>query len=260
MDLRPALITDGQATETVKPGQRALDDPTMPTQPLAALDSSAGNPALDAAPPQILPTAGVVVPFIGVQLRRPLSGSPAPPADRGNRLDQRLEERAIVDVRRRELDRERDALAVDHKMALRARFAAIRRIRPGFAAPFFAGTLLVSSAARVQSILSASPSRWSSSWWSRSQTPACCQSRSRRQQVTPLPQPSSWGSNSQGMPLRSTKRMPVRAARSGTRGRPPFGLGGSSGRSGAITFHSSSETSRLAMPKVYNNLARPCWF
>jgi hypothetical protein len=46
----------------------------------------------------------------------------------------------------------------------------------------------------------------------------------RRQHVMPLPQPISWGSISQGMPLRRTKRMPVRAARSGTGGRPPFGL------------------------------------
>ena len=37
-------------------------------------------------------------------------------------------------------------------------------------------------------------------WCRRSQTPASCQSRSRRQQVMPVPQPISWGSISQGMP------------------------------------------------------------
>src|SRR5258708_11887958 len=38
-------------------------------------------------------------------------------------------------------------------------------------------------------------------------------------------QPTSWGSISQGMPDLRTKMIPVRAARSGIHGRPPFGLG-----------------------------------
>jgi hypothetical protein len=63
--------------------------------------------------------------------------------------------------------------------------------------------------------------------------PAVAQSRSRRQQVIPLPQPISWGRYSQGMPVFSTNKIPVSAARSGTRGRPPFGLGGSGGSNGA---------------------------
>ena len=42
---------------------------------------------------------------------------------------------------------------------------------------------------------------------------AACQSRGRRQQVMPEPQPSSFGSIRLGMPLRSTNRMPVRHAR-----------------------------------------------
>jgi hypothetical protein len=89
-------------------------------------------------------------------------------------------------------------------------------------APLFAGTLALSTLARLQAILSAAPKRSKSAWCRRSPTPACCHARSRRQQVTPLPQPSSWGTISQGMPLLSTKMMPVEAARSGTRGRPPW--------------------------------------
>jgi hypothetical protein len=78
-------------------------------------------------------------------------------------------------------------------MAFRARLAAIRRIRPGRFAPLFAGTLVESMLARDQSIWSASPRRWSSTRSSRRQTPAACQSRSRRQHVGPLPQPISVG-------------------------------------------------------------------
>jgi hypothetical protein len=115
-------------------------------------------------------------------------------------------------------------------------------------APLFAGTLALSKLARDQSILSASPSSSSNAWWSCRQTPACCQSRNRRQQVEPLPQPSSVGSICQGMPLRRTKMMPLSALRLFTGGRPPLGRGGSGGRSGATKLHSSSLTSWLAMP------------
>jgi hypothetical protein len=38
------------------------------------------------------------------------------------------------------------------------------------------------------------------------------------------------------------KMIPPRAARSGTRGRPPFGFGGSLGRSGSIAPQRSSDT------------------
>ena len=102
--------------------------------------------------------------------------------------------------------------------------------------------------ARDQSIRSASPKRFSSVVCSRCQTPACCQSRKRRQQVIPDPQPISWGRYSHGIPVLSTNRMPVSAARSGMRGRPGFSLsqrGG--GSSGATTAQSSLLTSGLAI-------------
>ena len=54
--------------------------------------------------------------------------------------------------------------------------------------------------------------------------PASCQSRKRRQQVMPDPHPSSWGSISQGTPLRNTNTIPARHARSAKRGLPPLGL------------------------------------
>jgi hypothetical protein len=71
------------------------------------------------------------------------------------------------------------------------------------------------------------------------------------EQVMPDPQPISWGNISQGMALLSTNKMPVSAARSSMRGLAPLGLGGSSGKSGSITYHSSSVTSSLAMISTY---------
>src|SRR6266566_5220529 len=49
------------------------------------------------------------------------------------------------------------------------------------------------------------------------------------------------------MPLRSTNRIPVRQARSDTRGRPPCGFGIEAGRSGRIKLHSASGTSAAAI-------------
>ena len=79
--------------------------------------------------------------------------------------------------------------------------------------------------ARDQSMRSACPRRSSTAPCSRSHTPASCHSRSLRQQVMPEPQPISCGSISQGMPVLSTNRMPVRTARLSMRGLPPLGFG-----------------------------------
>jgi hypothetical protein len=75
-----------------------------------------------------------------------------------------------------------------------------------------------------------------------------CQSRKRHQHVIPDPHASSCGSICHGMPLRRTKTMPVRHARSDTRGRPPFGRGGELGRSGSTRSHNASGSSAAARP------------
>ena len=163
-----------------------------------------------------------------------------------------------MSVGARQPESERGAAPVRHHMALRARFAAIRRVRSGSAPPFFAGMLALSRQARSQSIWSASPSSSNKTWCRRSQTPASCQSCNRRQQVMPEPQPISAGSISQGMPALSTKMMPVRQARSGMRGRPPVGFAGSGGSNGAMRFQSSSETNGLLIS--HGIASRIPWF
>ena len=170
--------------------------------------------------------------------------------DRRERAEHLGEHAAVVHVRPGEERGEGDALGVDHQVALRALLAAIRRIRPGRLAPLCGGTLVESTvestAARLQSMRSASPIRFSSARSRRAHTPAACQSRSRRQHVLPEPQPISGGSSAQGQPVRSTNRMPASAARSSTRGRPLRAWDGASGSNGAIIAHSSSGAIRIA--------------
>ena len=58
-------------------------------------------------------------------------------------------------------------------------------------------------------------------------------------------------------PLLSTNTMPVRVARFGIRGRPPFGLGGSGGKSGSITSHNLSGINSFAIPN-FTKFVRFC--
>lgn len=92
---------------------------------------------------------------------------------------------SAVDVCSREDYPQRDAPSVRNIVALRARFAFIRRIRFGLLTPLLADTLAESKEALSQSIRSASPRQSKSTRCSFSHTPASCQSRKRRQQVDP---------------------------------------------------------------------------
>ena len=251
MDVRVALVAHVEPTEAAEPRLGALHDPAVAAQMFLRLDPLARNPAADPSPPQILPTMPGLVRLVRMHLGRTCARATPGSLDGLDRVHEWLEQADVVHIRGRQGHREGDAGPVDHNMALRARFAAIRRIRAGGVAPFLARTLVLSRLARDQSIPSRSPSRSKRTRWSRCQTPASCQVRKRRQQVMPLPQPISWGRSSHGIPVRKTKMIPLSAARSGSRGRPPFGLGGSGGNSGATTFHSSSLTIGFGILPVY---------
>ena len=58
------------------------------------------------------------------------------------------------------------------------------------------------------------------------------------------------------MPLRRTKRIPLKAARSRTGGRPPFGLRRRFGSGGAIRAHNPSPTNAAAKCRFYSALGR----
>lgn len=210
MDVGAAFVADHEALHLVQPGVRALDHPAVPSEPLARLDHRSSDATQDAARPEGALVLARVVRLVAVELLGPATWPALLAAHRWDGVEEFGEERDLVDVGCRDELGERDAAGVAKKMALRARFSTIRRIRPGLAAPFFAGTDEASTAARLQSICSASRRRLSNSCCNRFQTPASCQSRRRRQQVMPEPEPSSWGRYSHGSPVRSTKSMPAR--------------------------------------------------
>ena len=248
MNVEPAFVSDRQPPKLIEPCEGSLDDPAVTAKLLAGIDTSSGDAWPDLAAVTCVAAAAMVIRLVGVQLVRAPSGSAALARDRRDGIDQRLEGRAVVDVRAGQEKPQRNAAPVRDQMALGAGSASIRRVRPGCRTPFFAAMDELSTQARLQSIRSASCSRRSNSRCRRSHTPAACQSRNRRQQVTPDPHPISAGSISQGMPVRSTNKMPVRAARAVTGGRPPFGLAGGHGSNGSTINHSESGTRGLGIP------------
>jgi len=195
--------------------------------------------------------AAVVVALVGVQLDRPAPWpATTPRPDCGHGVEERREQATVVHVGGGQRDGERDPLPVGKDVVLRARLPFVRRVPADGRAPPFAGRLLLSRAARLQSIWSAAASRSSMARCNFFHTPRRCHSRRRRQHVTPEPYPSSVGSSFQGMPARSTYRIPFSVARSSTQGRPPFGCARCRGSSGATISHNLSVTSRL-MPTSY---------
>src|SRR5215213_10403678 len=252
MDIVSALVANREPAVLRKPGKCALHNPPVSSQLLAALYALSCYTALYPTFPQSPFALLVIVSFVGMQLLGTLPRpSPTRTLDGLYGVDELLKDHRVVGIGGGEDRGERDPFSVRNKVALRALLSLIRRIRSGFCAPLLAGMLAESTQARSQSIWSASPRRLSKTRCSLSHTPASCHSFRRLQQVIPDPQPISWGSISQGMPLFSTKTMPVRAARSSMRGLPPWGFGGSGGRSGSMVSHNSSVTSSLAMFSAY---------
>src|SRR5690606_7878512 len=135
VDVVTSLVAHRQAPEAVVPRLRALDHPAVKPEALAGLGAAPCDAALDPVAPQIAAALGIVVALVRVQLLGPLPRTPSWALDRPDRFQERLEEHGVVRVGCAQQDRERDALPVDHNMALRARFPFIRRIRPGLSSP-----------------------------------------------------------------------------------------------------------------------------
>jgi hypothetical protein len=249
MDVRTAFIADTKATILVQPAQGAFDHPAEHAQATAVLGIPPRQNRLDAALAEVLPmglriVGSVTLHAIGTATRPTgFAGHSRNGVDEGKQLGH------IVAIGCREPRCQRDAVGIGEHVMLRALFPTIRGIGPGVRPPKTARTEAESTIARDQSILSALRSWFNKSRWSSSQTPARCQSRSRRQHVIPLPQPISCGRYSHGMPVMRTNRIPVRASRLPTGFRPGYrrlrGLG--LGKIGSIRAHRASSKTCFAM-------------
>jgi hypothetical protein len=153
MDVVSSLVANREPTVLGKPGQCAFHNPSVAPQLLATLDALPSYAALDPASPQQPSALFVVVGFVSMQFVGSFPRTTfATPLDRLYTVHKLFEYRRVVDICRREHHRERDAPPVDHKVALRARFPLIRRIRSGLWAPLLAGMIAESKEARAHSI------------------------------------------------------------------------------------------------------------
>ena len=249
MNVGTPFIANTQAPELMQPREGAFDHPAKDAQAAPVGCASLRQDRDDAEASQGLAVRGRVVGAVALDAVRSASRVSDLAADRRNGLDQGKELRHIVAVGFGDAGRQRDAVAIGDHMMLAPQLPSIRWRRAGFFPAWCARTDEESISARDQSSWWAAWSRSSSTRWSRDQTPARCQSRKRRQQVIPEPQPISWGRASHGIPVRRTKRMPVSTRRWSSGLRPGYRLrrrlGG--GSSGSMTAQSGSSTKGFAI-------------
>jgi len=191
VDLGVAFVADPEAAEVVQVREAALDDPALAAEVGAVLDAAFCDDGFDPAVPEQTAVLVVVIAAVGEQPVGLLAWTAWLAGDRP--CVQVLEERDqlcdVVAVAAGQRDRERDPGRVDEQVVLGAGAATIDRGRPGQEPPKSARIWLASAAARDQLIFPAALSLLSNRRCSASQTPACCQLRSRRQHVTPDPYP-----------------------------------------------------------------------
>jgi len=247
MNVITAFITNPKPAKLVQPGKRSFNHPTEHTQPAAVFGSAFGQNRIYAQLTQSISMRLTVVSSITLDTVWSFTRATHLACYRRYRFNQRQKLGYIVAVGPRDFHRERDTVGIGDKVMFRPQFPSIRCIRARFRPPKTARTEAESTIAREKSILSFARRCLSRMRCILSQTPASCQSRKRRQQVIPDPQPISFGRYCHGIPVLSTKMIPVRALRSSTGGLPPLGRGGCFGKIGSMSFHNWSFTSGLAM-------------
>lgn len=142
-----ALVSNGEAAKAAKPGDGALDDPTVSAQPGRGLDATTRDVVADA-------------PFAG-SLRR------GPRRERTFGIPWSSGSKACESCKfPPDAERERQSCPVGHDVDLRVGLAAIDRVWTGQRSPFFARRVAPSTIARDQSITPVAPSRSSTARWS----------------------------------------------------------------------------------------------
>ena len=243
MDVVAAFPSDAEPFHAVVPGDRSLDHPPVDAESGAVGLATAGDAWADALGSYRFAVLVVVVGAVGEQFVGASAWSAPTAAHRRDLLDQGQQLGDIVAVAAGQRRAQRDTRALGQDVVLRARSGAVDRARSAFGPRLAARTCEESMTALDQSSFPAACSWASSSSCSRCQTPARFHSSSRRQQVIPDPNPSSWGRNSHWMPVCSTNRMPHNTCRSGIRLRPGRrGLRTGLGSNGSRRCHSPSGT------------------
>lgn len=251
-ECRPDVRSECEDDGSVKRRMSTFDHPAEFAQTTAVLCAAPGDHRFDAAFAKFLAMWFGVVAAIGVDDSGLLKRSATHAANRRNRINERQQLGEVVAVRAGQDCTDGDAVGIDEDVVFGTGTRAIRGVRTSFSPAPTARTDDESTAAREKSSWSASRNFASSSSCSRSHTPAFCQSRKRRLQVGPEPNPNFVDRSHQRIPVLNTNRMPFSAARLETGRRPGYflrrGFGG--GSKGSINAQSSSSMIGVPIPLV----------
>lgn len=108
-----------------KPGMGALDNPSVLTEPIVLLDTSASNPSHDAQLVQMLAITREIVSLVSVQLVRTVSGAATESGNTRDRVDEGFEHHRVVPIRASDRQRQRHTSPIYGEMALAAELASI---------------------------------------------------------------------------------------------------------------------------------------
>jgi hypothetical protein len=251
MNIASTFISLSEPLELVKPRYGSFNNPASLAQATAMLGITLGQEGHYAQFPQHFSQRLAVIAAVSLKNNGVFPGSADLASNRGNGVYQRQCLGDIMSVGAGEFIGQGDAVAVGDQMVLTTRFAPICGVWAGLLPPKTALTEPESTTALEKSRRSARRNLARRTWCILSQTPAFCQSRNRRQQVMPLPQPISLGKYSQPMPVLRTKSIPVKAARSEMGLRPGYRNRRSRfGISGSISDHNCSSNIGLAMSNL----------
>jgi hypothetical protein len=140
VDVAAAVVADEQSFELMQPGEGALDDPAVATEPGAVLGVAPRDLRCDASLAKLAAASVVVVAAVGGDTIGPPPGPADLSAYRRHAIDKRYQLGAVVAVAARERPGERDPGRIDQKMVLGAVSGSINRARARLGAPFFACT------------------------------------------------------------------------------------------------------------------------
>ena len=154
MDVVASFVADSEAAVLVQPGDRALDDPALLTEPGAVWLLRSWDRGADPAGPQLASVAAGVVGAVAEQPPRPATRTSALAAHRWNRIHERQQLEDVVVVAGAERERERRAPSAGNRLVLGAAPGAVYRAWTGLLAPPTARTCELSITARDQSIRS----------------------------------------------------------------------------------------------------------
>lgn len=248
MNIATAFISLPKTFELMKPRQTSFNNPASFAQSAAVFGVAFCQQRNYSQFPQHFSQQFTMVGTITLKSIRSLLRTAGLTTNRWNGIYQRQCLCNIMPIGSSEYMSQRDAVCIGNQVMLGTRFTPICGVGPGFLPPKTALIEDESTIALEKSIWLALRSSARRIWCILSQTPAFCQSRNRRQQVMPLPQPISCGKYSQPMPVLSTNRIPVSAARSETGLRPGYrNLRLRFGIIGSISDHNCSANIGLAM-------------